>query len=90
MAPKRHFGNKLTVAYIMERNYTMLEPPGDLKPGQEQWETFWSHIEEKEFVQYDYRSPNGDLFSTVRRSLGECRRERRQWQAEGEGRNDGT
>jgi len=51
--------------------------PAKLKRGAEQWETF--RIRGKEFVQYDYRHIDGELFSTVRPTLEQCREERRYW-----------
>jgi hypothetical protein len=45
--------------------------------GQEQFETF--HHNRKNFVQYDYRTPDGELFSTCKPSLEECRQAKENW-----------
>jgi hypothetical protein len=47
--------------------------PQNLKPGQEQYETFYSAILRKHKVQYDYRDANGKLYSCVANSLKEAR-----------------
>lgn len=51
--------------------------------GQEQYETFYtSHIGKKiSRVQYDYRTPNGELFSVVAPTLRECRQKCDEWLA---------
>ena len=56
-------------------------------PGQEQYETFTSHLGRKpqRMVQYDYRHTDGRLFSCVRRTLGDCRAARDAWLAAMEG-----
>ncbi len=51
-------------------------------PGQEQYEIF--HINGRKLVknircQYDYRHPDGELFSCVGKSLEECRARREAW-----------
>ena len=45
--------------------------------GGEQFETFV--IGSREYVQYDYRDPLGDLFSTIATSLEEARNRRDKW-----------
>lgn len=51
-------------------------------PGSEQYESFT--MGRKQYVQYDYRTPDGELFSCVRHTLTQCRAARDKWQ---EGRN---
>jgi len=48
--------------------------------GQEQFEEF--HHNRKTFVQYDYRTPDGELFSTVKPSLESAREAKENWLAE--------
>jgi hypothetical protein len=47
--------------------------------GQEQYEHYFSAIAQKELVQYDYRTPNGKLFSCVKPTLELCRQARDKW-----------
>jgi len=49
--------------------------------GQEQYETFYSSHRGKKIsrVQYDYRTPNGELFSVVAPTLRKCRQKRDEW-----------
>ena len=49
--------------------------------GTEKYESFQMSIGRKRrtFVQYDYRHTDGELFSTVAKTLGECRRRRNEW-----------
>lgn len=49
------------------------------QPGQEKWEVFGSMITHKTEVQYEYRTPAGELFTTVRTSLDKCRQARDLW-----------
>ena len=51
--------------------------------GQEQYETFYSshHGRKVSRVQYDYRTPDGVLFSVVAPTLQECRQKRDEWLA---------
>lgn len=51
------------------------------EPGQEQWETFTAHLSRRpeQRIQYDYRHPDGQLFSCVKKTLAECRAARDQW-----------
>ena len=46
-------------------------------PGQEQWEKFTSG--RKQYIHYDYRHTDGELFSCVKQSLLACRAERDRW-----------
>jgi len=46
-------------------------------PGQEKYETFV--IGNKRLVQYDYRTPDGKLFTTVARTLEAARTRRDAW-----------
>lgn len=45
--------------------------------GEEHFETFTHR--NHEYVQYDYRALDGELFSRVRPSLEQCRKERDEW-----------
>jgi hypothetical protein len=51
----------------------------DCPPGEERYEEYYSNATGTKFVQYDYRTPEGKLFSTIRKSLEACRRERDLW-----------
>ena len=53
--------------------------PSILQPGQEQHEIFKSPINKKKYCQYDYRAPNGELFSTVAPTLDLARSKRDKW-----------
>lgn len=46
-------------------------------PGKEQYEAFT--MNRKRYVQYDYRTPAGKLFSCVRPTLEQCRADRDKW-----------
>jgi len=46
--------------------------------GQENYEVYFDW-QDKQRVQYDYRTKDGELFSCVRNSIEECRRSRDQW-----------
>jgi len=55
-------------------------------PGQEQYEEFSRRGRDgkrKAFVQYDYRSPDGVLFSCIKPTLEACRTKRDAWLREG-------
>ena len=47
--------------------------------GQEQWEEFWSHMTHGWLIQYDYRTPEGKLFSTIFPTLERARARRDAW-----------
>ena len=48
--------------------------------GEERYGRFTpAHRKGKQFIQYDYRHTNGELFSTVAPTLGECRKKRDAW-----------
>lgn len=50
------------------------------KPGQEQHEVFKSRIHRnKQLVQYDYRHPDGTLFSCIADTLSDARKKRNEW-----------
>jgi hypothetical protein len=50
--------------------------------GQENYTTFVSGtFRGKKYCQYDYRMPEGTLFSTVAKTLKECRKRRDEWLA---------
>ncbi|HOJ04122.1 MAG TPA: DUF3873 family protein [Bacteroidota bacterium] len=51
--------------------------PSNLGNGREQYETF--EHRGKEFVQYDYRAEDGELFSCVAPTLEKCREKRDAW-----------
>lgn len=51
--------------------------PSDIGPDQEQHEVFT--FRGREYVQYDYRARDGELFSTVAPGLGTCRERMREW-----------
>jgi len=50
--------------------------------GEERWDCFTVGRQKVERLQYDYRTPGGDLFSTIAESLEECRARRDSWAAE--------
>lgn len=59
----------------------MLDPKC-LRKGEEQYEIFERRRglrERKVLVQYDYRDAVGELFSTVKPTLDECRAARDEW-----------
>lgn len=45
--------------------------------GKESYETF--NMSGKSYVQYDYRAPDGELFSCVKRNVRFCREARNRW-----------
>ena len=49
--------------------------PRKLKPGQEQYEKYYSGVGRKRTIkfQYDYRDHNGKLYSAIGRTLEEAR-----------------
>lgn len=47
--------------------------------GQEKFVYFQPAHPKKTYVQYDYRTPEGKLFSCVKQTLNECRASRDQW-----------
>lgn len=47
--------------------------------GEENYETYCDNILKRPAVQYDYRTPEGRLFSTVAFSLEKCRERRDKW-----------
>lgn len=54
--------------------------------GKENYEVFATRLRGQRVkrVQYDYRTPDGELFATVAPSLTECRRRRDEWVAKRE------
>lgn len=51
--------------------------------GKENYTTFVAGaFRGKEYIQYDYRTPEGILFSTVAPTLEECREQRDEWLTE--------
>lgn len=55
-----------------------------IAPDTEQYERFMSAHRGKRtlFYQYDYRAKDGILFSTIAKTLKECRQRRDEWLAE--------
>ncbi len=50
------------------------------EPGQEKYVTFIAGaFRGTEYFQYDYRHTDGELFSTVAKTLEECRKQRDEW-----------
>lgn len=49
------------------------------KPGEEHWEEYFSKLAQGIRVQYDYRTPDGELFSCIAKTLGAARQKRDQW-----------
>jgi len=47
--------------------------------GEERFEKFYSRILKRYLYQYDYRHPDGELFSCASKSLDECREKRDKW-----------
>lgn len=48
--------------------------------GQENYTTFVAGaFRGTEYYQFDYRTPEGELFSTIAKSLEECRKQRDEW-----------
>lgn len=50
--------------------------------GQEQWDEYYSSALRAYRVQYDYRTPDGRLFSCIGKTLEDCRRRRDAWLAQ--------
>lgn len=50
-----------------------------VKPGEEQYEGYYSYIARGDRIQYDYRSQSGRLFSCIGKTLAECRNKRDKW-----------
>lgn len=48
-------------------------------PGEEKWEEFYSRILKKNLIQYDYRTPEGKLFTIITPTLHEARGKRDRW-----------
>ncbi len=72
--PHKHKGAKMTDSYMNDER-------GCSKTGrgQERYEQFYSSIARGHRIQYDYRTPDGQLFSTVGRTLEICRARRDAW-----------
>jgi hypothetical protein len=51
-------------------------------PGEERYERFYSPILRDYRLQYDYRTPDGELFSCVGPTLEVCRERCRRWVAQ--------
>jgi len=57
----------------------MLDPK-NIVPSQEQYEKFTPAIRKATpRYQYDYRHPDGELFSCIKKTLAECRAARDEW-----------
>lgn len=50
-----------------------------LKPGEEQHHEYFSDVLKRYMVQYDYRSKDGRLFSTVAPTLETAKERRNRW-----------
>lgn len=50
-------------------------------PGQEQYERYYAHVLGGWRWQYNYRSPDGRLFSCVARTISDARNKRDTWLA---------
>jgi hypothetical protein len=50
-----------------------------LKKGQCQWEWFYSYIKKCDMVQYDYRAPDGVLFSTIAKTYEDAVERKNEW-----------
>lgn len=53
--------------------------PEFLENGHEQYEEFPSVVRKSNWIQYDYRHTDGELFSCVARTLEICREKRDLW-----------
>ena len=53
--------------------------PETCEKGQEQYEEYYSEMAHKYLIQYDYRTSEGKLFSTIAHSLQEARDRRNKW-----------
>jgi hypothetical protein len=49
------------------------------KNGEEKFEFFNSYLKQKKMLQYDYRTEDGELFSTVASTLERARNKRDKW-----------
>jgi len=49
------------------------------KNGEEKFEKFFSYLNQKEMIQYDYRTEDGELFSTVASTLERAREKKNKW-----------
>ena len=56
-------------------------------PGQEQYEKYKCKVTKKIRYQYDYRHPDGELFSCTKPTLEACRAARDEWEVRKEGKN---
>ena len=48
-------------------------------PGEERWEAFRVGRSRKQYIQYDYRTPGGKLFSCVAPDIKTARNKRDRW-----------
>lgn len=53
--------------------------PRNIKPGQEQYEEFFSKTLKKNMIHYDYRDMHGTLFTCITNTLEEARWLRDEW-----------
>lgn len=51
--------------------------------GGEQWEEYYSTASRRKMIEYDYRAPDGRLFSCVAKTLEAARAKRDAWLARG-------
>lgn len=67
----------------MKTNSTNNKGCSTCEQGKENYTTFIAGASRgTEYYQYDYRHTDGKLFSTVAKSLEECRRKRDEWLAQ--------
>ena len=62
-----------------ERNPDMTNHELHAPLGEERYKKYRSKVTKRHLIQYDYRHIDGELFSTVRRTLEECRLEKDVW-----------
>lgn len=73
---KRPLG--IVMEYAGERIRTM-SASAKVKPGEEAFENFCSYMDGRDYVQYDYGDTDGELFSTIERTLEIARERRDEW-----------
>jgi len=57
----------------------VMNSPKFLENGEEQFESYFSRISKRNFIQYDYRHSDGELFSCVANTVEEARNKRDKW-----------
>lgn len=71
------FGRKHSTIKTMATKLTINGVSTTTELGEERSETFKNRG--KKYVQYDYRDTDGELFSTVQKTLPQCRVARDKW-----------